>query len=91
MTSQLNYLIIPHRHNELVCRAEQARLANEARAAASAPSPTLECRSAPRRAPAPGCPLSRARTACNSRAISRVPDMRHMTARDPQRILCTRG
>jgi hypothetical protein len=38
MTSQLNYLIIQHRHTELVCRAEHARLANEAPAARSASS-----------------------------------------------------
>ena len=39
MTSQLNYLIAQQRHIELACRAEQARLANEARPAASASSP----------------------------------------------------
>jgi hypothetical protein len=39
MTSQLNYLIAQQRHIELAHRAEQARLANEARAAVSAPSP----------------------------------------------------
>jgi hypothetical protein len=39
MTTQLNYLIVQHRHVELVYRAEQSRLAGEARAAVSAPSP----------------------------------------------------
>jgi hypothetical protein len=39
MTSQLNYLIAQQRHIELAHRAEQARLATEARAAVSAPSP----------------------------------------------------
>jgi hypothetical protein len=39
MTSQLNYLIVKQRHVELAHRAEQARLAGEARAAVSAPSP----------------------------------------------------
>ena len=39
MSSQLNYLIVQHRHTELVRRAEQSRLAGEARAAVSAPSP----------------------------------------------------
>ena len=39
MTTQLNYLVAQHRHIELVYRAEQARLAAEARAAGSAPSP----------------------------------------------------
>jgi hypothetical protein len=39
MTSQLNYLIVQQRHIELVCRAEQARLANETRPAGSASSP----------------------------------------------------
>jgi hypothetical protein len=29
MTSQLTYLIVQQRHTELVCRAEQARLANQ--------------------------------------------------------------
>ena len=39
MNSQLNYLIAQQRHIELVYRAEQARLAGEARGAAgSAPS-----------------------------------------------------
>ena len=39
MNSQLNCLIVQHRHVELVYRAEQSRLAGEARAAVSAPSP----------------------------------------------------
>ena len=39
MTSQLNYLIVKQRHVELAHRAEQARLAGEARAAVSAPTP----------------------------------------------------
>ena len=39
MTSQLNYLIAPQRHIELAYRAEQARLADDARVAGSAPSP----------------------------------------------------
>ena len=39
MTSQLNDLIVRQRHSELADRAEQARLANEARRAASASSP----------------------------------------------------
>ena len=39
MTSQLNYLIVQQRHIELVCRAEQGRLANETRPARSASSP----------------------------------------------------
>jgi hypothetical protein len=39
MTSELNYLIIQHRHTELECRAEQARLANEARTAGPASAP----------------------------------------------------
>jgi hypothetical protein len=39
MTSQLNYLIVKQRHVELAHRAEQARLAGEARRAASASSP----------------------------------------------------
>jgi hypothetical protein len=39
MTSQLNYLITQHRHSELVRRGEQARLANDARAAGPAGSP----------------------------------------------------
>ena len=39
MTTQLNNLIVQHRHIELVYRAEQARHAGEARAAVSAPSP----------------------------------------------------
>jgi hypothetical protein len=39
MTSQLNYLIAQQRHIELAHRSEQARLAGEAHAAASAPSP----------------------------------------------------
>ena len=38
MTSQLNYLIAQQRHIELAHRAEQARLAGEARAAVSTPS-----------------------------------------------------
>ena len=38
MNSQLNYLIAQQRITELACRAEQARLAVEARAV-SAPSP----------------------------------------------------
>jgi hypothetical protein len=39
MTSHLIYLIVQHRHIELVRRAKQARLANEARAAGPASSP----------------------------------------------------
>ncbi len=39
MTSQLNYLIVQQRHIELAHRAEQARLADDARAAVSASSP----------------------------------------------------
>ena len=39
MTSQLNYLIAQQRHIEFAYRAERARLAGEARAAESAPSP----------------------------------------------------
>jgi hypothetical protein len=35
MTSQLSYLIAQQSHIELSCRAEQARLANEARTLAS--------------------------------------------------------
>ena len=38
MDSQVNYLIAQQRQAELVSRAEQARLANDARAAVSAPS-----------------------------------------------------
>jgi hypothetical protein len=38
MNSQLLYLIVQQRHIELAYRAEQARLAGEARAAVSAPS-----------------------------------------------------
>ena len=38
MTSQLNYLIAQQSQAELVSRAEQARLAIDARAAVSAPS-----------------------------------------------------
>jgi hypothetical protein len=38
MDSQFNYLIARQRQAELVSRAEQARLANDARAAVSAPS-----------------------------------------------------
>ena len=36
MNSQLNYLIAQQRITELACRAEQARLASQARAARSA-------------------------------------------------------
>jgi hypothetical protein len=39
MTPQLNYLIAQQRHIELAYRAEQARLAGDARAAVSAPPP----------------------------------------------------
>jgi hypothetical protein len=38
MTSQLNYLIAQQRHIEFAYRAEQARLAGQARAVVSAPS-----------------------------------------------------
>jgi hypothetical protein len=38
MDSQLNYLIAQQRQAALVCRAEQARLANDARASVSAPA-----------------------------------------------------
>lgn len=38
MNSHLNYLIVEQRHSELVRRAEQDRIAAEARAARSAPS-----------------------------------------------------
>jgi hypothetical protein len=51
MNSQLIYLVIQHRHIEVVRRAEQARLANEARAAspASLPRWTIGRLLAPRR------------------------------------------
>ena len=51
MTSQLNYLIVQHRHIELDCRAEQARLANELSPAGPAYSPRWNIRRllAPRR------------------------------------------
>jgi predicted GNAT family N-acyltransferase len=39
MTSHLNHLVAQQRNTELVSYAEQARLANEARRAASASSP----------------------------------------------------
>jgi hypothetical protein len=39
MTSQLNHLIAQERHNELAHRAKQARLADDAHAAVSAPPP----------------------------------------------------
>ena len=39
MTSQLNYLIVQQRHIEFAYRAEQARLADQARAARSTFSP----------------------------------------------------
>ena len=39
MTSQLNDLIVQQRHSELSCRAGQARLAQDARAARSTASP----------------------------------------------------
>jgi hypothetical protein len=39
MTPQLNYLMAQERHNELVHRAKQVRLADDARAAVSAHSP----------------------------------------------------
>jgi hypothetical protein len=39
MNPQLTYLIVQARHTELVCRAERARLAGEARRARSASLP----------------------------------------------------
>jgi hypothetical protein len=44
MTSQLNYLIVQHRHIELVCHADQTRLANELRPAGPASSPRWNIR-----------------------------------------------
>jgi hypothetical protein len=54
MNSHLIYLVIQHRHIEVVRRAEQARLANEARAAGQASSPRWKIGRllAPRRLPA---------------------------------------
>jgi hypothetical protein len=56
MTSQLNDLIVRQRHSELVDRAEQARLASEARSATSASSRRWNISQlfAPRRLRAPG-------------------------------------
>src|ERR1700756_876215 len=81
MTSHLIYLIVQHRHIELVRRAKQARLANEARAAGPASSPRWNIGRllASRRLRA--ARLAAARAASKSRATARVPDMRHMTVR----------
>jgi hypothetical protein len=56
MISQLNYLIVQLRHIELVCRAEQARLANEIHPAGPASSPRWNIRRllAPRPLRTPG-------------------------------------
>ena len=84
MTSQLNYLIVQQRHIELAHRAEQARLADEARAAVSASSPrwTMSAGSSrPRRLA--GRQLGRSCAAQHNRRVAaRVPEMRHMTARN---------
>ena len=54
MTSQLNYLIAQQRQAELLSRAEQARLASEARLAGSAPAPRWDPAQAGGRSPSLG-------------------------------------
>ena len=86
MTSQLNYLIVQQRHIEFAYRAEQARLADQARAARSAFSPRRLCPPPPRDPLAAGTPPSRSCREHNRRVAARRPEMRHMTTGSRARV-----